>query len=232
MTTPLISLCHATHERPEAMKNCVELWLARSSGKCEFKHILSLSINVKLRDTLVRRNTLLMSEMLRKQYSHVREVFSDPSTSVTAWNAAYMASDPLSNILIQVSDDVIPPQNWDQIIVEGFGGENNLHLPRVLGTSAPHDDGGVYSGDGLQVVGIVTRAYADQMGYLLYPEFISISSDNDLTQAAALWGQLIPRPDIKFAHHWTGGDVGADPTYLHQNSSRSVYVGTYVTLIV
>jgi len=228
MTTPLISLCHATHERPEAMKACVELWLARSSGKNEFKHILSLSVDVKLRDTLVKRNTLLALAALRKQRSHVREVFSSPSTSVVAWNAAYKVADPLSNILIQVSDDVIPPQNWDQIIVDGFGGANRLHLPRVLGVSSPHDDGGVYSGDGLQVVGIMTRAYADQMGYMLYPEFISISSDTDLTHAAALWGQLIPRPDIKFAHHWTGGDAGADDTYLHQNSSRSVYVGTYV----
>jgi len=209
------------------MTKAVDLWQERWSGEFPYEHILSHAIDVKIEDTDVRKET---NEATRKlvQRPYVRDCYGCPCTAVGGWNRGAVNSNPQSKILLQLSDDFIPPQNWDRLIVDGFGGVKNLHFPRVLGVSSPHDEGGPYSGDGLQVIAIMTRAYMEQMGYFIYPEFVGLSEDTDITQASALWNCLIPRPDIAFVHHWTGGDADADATYKRQNSGKSIYVGQNV----
>ncbi len=227
MNKPLISLCHATRERPELMTTSVDLWHENWSGDYAYEHILSHAIDVKLEDTDIRKET---NEATRKlvQRPYVRDCYGCPCTAVGGWNRGTVNSNPASKILIQLSDDFLPPPNWDRQIVDGFGGTKALDKPAVLGVSSPHDLEGEYHGDGLQVMAIMTRAYMEQMGYFIYPEFVGLSEDNDITQASALWNCLIPRPDIKIAHHWTGGDADADATYKRQNSGKSIYVGQNV----
>lgn len=226
MQQPVISLLHATRERPQEMIACMKRWKELSSGTIAYEHILSLDADCLLKDTLVRKETHDAVSRLGAVWEHVqvKSIFGCPCNSVSAWNRASAKS--TGSVLIQLSDDFHPPKDWDKTIAARFGGEKNLHQPMLLGVSAPNGLAGPYSGDGVQTIAIMTRALINHLGYFLYHEYPSVWSDNDITQTAAIRGYLILAPDVVFRHDWKG--EFADATYKHQNDSNAVYQGTRI----
>ena len=156
------------------------------------------------------------------------------------WSNCYEHS--TGKILIQLSDDFECPSNWASRIGEKINAHGGPDAPLVIGVGDPHfmDDssaedapGGVppYSGDGLLSLYIATRAYIEQAGFFLYPEYVSVYSDTELAQKAALDGCLVDGyEDIHFYHHWHGApdDPRRDQTYYRHLTTECNDIGRQV----
>lgn len=116
-------------------------------------------------------------------------------------------------VLVQVSDDMIPPQGWDRLVLGALG---DTSTPKVLRVSDGHRT------DGLIVLAIVTRAWVKQVGYLFHPAFFSMFSDNWLTESAEKARAIIEARHIIFEHnhpYFTGEAIhpttAASNAFLH-----------------
>lgn len=226
---PLITLCHATRQRPVEMLACANLWKERWSGIHAYEQIFSMDVDVGCDANGIfvgfDKDPAYMAYQNRspRDPAIYKCIVGHPCSSVGAWNRAVCASDPKSAILIQLSDDMHPCKNWDDEIVKAFGGVGRLNYSAMLAVSSPGGSGGDYSGDGVQTIAIMTRARYNEMGYFMYPEFTSTWSDNEVTQAAALWDRLIPAWHLRFEHHWPG--EWTDETYKRQNNAYTIHKG-------
>jgi hypothetical protein len=186
-----------------------DAWLSTATDPDKVQHIFSFS----------NAGWTLYCETVRRQDPASILTIGAPDTSVGAWNNAYDISN--GDILIQLSDDMLPPQDWDRTIRELIG---DVSKPRVLGCSPDSPAG---SQGGLLTLAIMTRAYAEMKGYFLYPEYRSVFSDDDLTQAAMMDDVLVDSyAGLRFRHEWGGHD--GDATYRRQNSKHSWFVGRNV----
>jgi len=183
-----------------------------------------------------------------KQYRHV--IIEEPAGCVKAWNV--LASISQGKVLVQVSDDWLPPMHWDEAIwralekeTKARGGEdaNVGDVPLVV---AIHDG---HRTDGLLCMAILTRARYEQqrdptgtknaldpskevMGepYLFSPEYHSMFSDNEFSHRA--WRDEVVldlRKEITFDHQhpfFLGVPVEKwDETYLRQNATDNYRQG-------
>jgi hypothetical protein len=195
------------------MWECHEAWRDLASGKVEVEHIFSFGSDEW---NLFQLTSDPRASLGPKPYIYCVEGL--PATSVGGWNRA--AAEAHGDILVQVSDDMVPQQDWDLALVELL----DPSKPQVLGCSPlnPAGDQG-----GLLTLGIMTRKYMEQKGYFIYPEYHGVFEDDDLTQAAALDDVLIDAYDqVRFDHQW-GGHEG-DDTYRRQNSAHGWFVGRAV----
>jgi hypothetical protein len=113
-------------------------------------------------------------------------------------------------VLVQMSDDWIPPHQWDELILQRLG---DVTAPAVLAVS----DGG--RTDNLLCMAICTRTYMDQDYFLFHPWFTGVYSDNWFTEVAYKRGAVIEARDIVFKHqHPVFGTAVVDATYARQNA--------------
>ena len=205
----MISLCHATHNRPKLMHECREAWLALAKVPDGVEHIFAFGT----------AGWKLYQHTIAESISRPSVVIGEPSTSVGGWNRAYEASH--GGIVVQLSDDMMPSQDWDELIREAIG---DVTKPRVLGC-APDSPAGAQGG--LLTLAVCTRAYIEQKGYFIYPEYHGVYEDNDFTQAAILDDVLVDTYDaLQVRHDWGGHD--GDATYRRQNSKHGWFVGQHV----
>jgi len=173
-------------------------WFKKASGN-DFEHIFSMDED----DPLTKD-----PDVLRK-IAPSRLVVGMPPQNNEAWNRAYSAIDPSSKVVVQVSDDFEPPSGWDAIILDRLNKAGGLDKQLVLGVADPHFTPS-YSGDGLMTIIIATKSYLERIGgFLLYPEYPSVFSDNDFTDKASLDCVMVDAYDVCFIHHWHGSD--SDP---------------------
>jgi hypothetical protein len=169
-----ISLLHATRGRPQQAIETRALWLERAENPDAIEHIFGCDPDDE------------QGPML----GGFRHIIQDPGGGPCgAWNMAYHISH--GDVLIQVSDDMIPPMGWDRLVLKAIGDTSN---PSVLRVSDGHRK------DGLIVLAIVTRAWVTKIGYLFHPGFFSMYSDNWLTEQAQAEGAIIEAPEIVFEH--------------------------------
>jgi hypothetical protein len=195
---PLISLLHATRWRPEQALNQRDLWLQRADAPETVEHLFAF-------DDDDDESRLHLS-------SYPSVVVSPGGSCVAAWNAAAAASH--GGLLIQLSDDWLPPPRWDRSVRERLGDPN---LPRVLAVSDGHRR------DALLCIAILTRRrYLDQ-GWMFCPDYSSVWSDNEFTWRAHRDGVIVEARDLIFEHrHPTfHPNVPVDRTYRHQNSAEA-----------
>ncbi len=134
---------------------------------------------------------------------------------VAAWNAAAEAS--RGSVLIQLSDDWIPPIGWDKEILSRIG---NVKKPAVLAISDGHRR------DGLLCMAILTRwRYCEQKDeegkpYLFHPEFKSMFSDTYFSWKAYKDGVVIDATDfvIEHRHPLFDTSIPEDKTYAESNA--------------
>ncbi len=170
-----ISLLHATRGRPQQALDARNLWLERAENPDAIEHIFGCDPDDEQGPSL-------------GGFRHI--VQDEGGGPCGAWNMAAEISH--GQILVQVSDDMLPPQYWDRLILDAIGGD--LSLPRVLRVSDGHRT------DGLIVLAIVTRAWWLKQGYLFHPDFFSMYSDNWLTESAQKSGAIIEAREIVFEH--------------------------------
>jgi hypothetical protein len=192
--TPKITLLHATRGRAQKAWECREKWM----GAAVNPHLIEYIMAVDSDDEA--------SMSLAKQFKHV---VVEPGSCVRAWNAAARMAD--GQILVQLSDDWMPPAGWDRAILDAFEGVTG---PAVLAVS----DG--TRKDSLLCMAILNRARLQAQGELFFEGYESVFSDNEFSHRAWADGVVIDRrTDLVFEHaHPFFGKGEMDSIYQANNS--------------
>lgn len=195
--TPRISLLHATRGRSTKAVNCRETWLNLAADPSRVEHIFAVDADDK--DSV---------QMARQFVS----VVSEEKTCVAAWNLA--AKKARGDLLVQLSDDWIPPQGWDAKLLAAVERRDLQKEPVVVAVS----DG--TRRDDLLCMAILSRARYEQQGHLFFEGYESVYSDNEFSFRAFRDGVVLDlRGELKFEHvHPAFGKAPNDATYAHTNA--------------
>lgn len=186
-----ISLLHATRGR----KNAAEvwpLWQQRASGACRLEYVLSWDVD----DDAGAR----VSEV-----APPGTVFTSGYSrgNVDAYNRAAYAS--TGDVLVQVHDDVEPPQDWDRLLVQRIGDVSKPVVLRISDGLPPAVNGGRK----ICTILVGTRAFFKRAGHFYWPGYVSVFCDDDVTEKARKEGVLIDAEEIVFKHNYGGHDKDA-----------------------
>jgi hypothetical protein len=123
------------------------------------------------------------------------------------------------DICILAQDDVVPCQDYDQIVRRLFA-ESPWGLDAV-----------VQSPDGLRLDNLITmpivgRAWFDRFGYLYHPDYVALWCDNEMTDEAERIGHIIRHPVPIMRHHWIG-ERGGDALLLANEREYHADAATY-----
>jgi len=210
---PIISLIHATRGRAQKASMARKLWMDLAERPECIEHIFAFDSDDDA------------SRPLRR-FNHV--VTPAGGGCVAAWNAG--ASRTIGSILIQLSDDWMPPAKWDTLIRERTG---DVLKSKVLAVS----DG--TRADNLLCMAIITRArylsqsvfLPDFVGPVMFdPRFTGVYSDNWFTHCAYRDGVVIDARDLVFEHQHPAfhESIKPDETYIRQNAPERYAEGKVV----
>lgn len=204
-SAPKISLLHATRGRASKAFQTREAWLNTASDPTRVEHIFAIDLDDPT------------SMEMGKQFV----TYQSPKQScVSAWNgAARMAR---GDLLVQLSDDWVPVQGWDTMLLNAAGDRDPLKVPFVIAVS----DGG--RTDDLLCMAILSRARYEQQGKEMFFEgYDSVYSDNEFSYRAARDKVVIDaRSSIRFEHlHPAFGKAQMDKTYQHNNQQARYDAG-------
>lgn len=193
---PIISLVHATRGRPVQASMARKFWLDLAENPEAIEHIFVIDSDDEASLPLCRMHHLFVG---------------GSGGCVAAWNAGAEAT--VGEIIVQMSDDWIPPAKWDTEIRKRLG---DLSKPAVLAVSDGHRK------DELLCMAIITRARLNQQGYFFHPEFTGVYSDNWFTYQAQKDGVIVDASDLVFEHRHPAFDdkVPVDETYRKQNAEE------------
>jgi glycosyltransferase involved in cell wall biosynthesis len=195
-----ISLIHATRGRAKKASIARKMWLDMAEHPERIEHIFVFDADDE------------DSYALRRM--HHLEINAGGGC-VAAWNNGAMATE--APVMIQMSDDWMPPPKWDTLILERMG---DLQKPSVLAIS----DGS--RKDNLLCMVICTRNYWAQDFFMFNPRFTGVYSDNLFTDIAYQRGRVIDAKDLVFDHqHPAFGKADVDETYAKQNSREAYAKG-------
>jgi glycosyltransferase involved in cell wall biosynthesis len=198
-----ISLLHATRGRPGKASNARKIWLDRAKHPERIEHIFAFDDNDADSLALARFRAVCVP---------------NGGGCVAAWNAAAERSS--GQILVQLSDDWIPPIHWDEEIRSRL----NTEQPQVL---AVHDG---HRTDALMCMAILTRKRWQDQGFLFHPDFTGVFSDNYFSDMAYRDGVVVHAVGLTFEHQHPLFDksVEVDTTYSTQNSEVAYKYGKAV----
>jgi glycosyltransferase involved in cell wall biosynthesis len=114
----------------------------------------------------------------------------EPFNCVKGWNLA--ARHASGKVLVQLTDDFVPPIHWDEKLLAIDGGRwvEREHVVHI-------NDGYVQN---LCTLAILTRKRYDRFGYLFYPGYESLFCDTELTEVAYRDGVVIEAMHLVFEH--------------------------------
>jgi hypothetical protein len=219
----LFSLCHTTAREPEVWSETIQMWKDRADHPELVEHVFVVDdptwTFLRLKMNPIFENTTLGHNDKRK-------------CCVDGWNKAAEISH--GKFLINVADDLFPPEHWDTLLLrelnnlsgggkhDGFGthGQHWSEREVVLDveTGAP---GWTAAGSGLLTFCFVTRKYYNRYGYLLYPGYLTVYSDNDFTDQARKDGVVVDARHLKFEHRHPIYDPNVKTDAVYENQSRS-----------
>ncbi len=213
---PIFSILHATYGRPKKAIEAMREVLARTSLPQHVEYILAVNANDP-------KSGEYAKELAAKTLIDVEIVVGNFVGSAPAWNAAANAS--TGEILIQMQDDLELPEKWDALLSEKLAGIDEKK-PAFIAVS----DG--FRTDGICCTAIMNRARYTQQGEFLYPGYISVFSDDEVTYRAlrdARDGKctFVNARDLTFLHrhHYHDKSVPMDATYERENSAEAYAAG-------
>lgn len=177
------SLLHPSRGRVRMAEQAIGEWIGRSSRRHALEYILSIDAD---------DDDVSAYEQLAAQRA-VRLIVNSNRSIVDAANAAARVA--TGDVFIVVSDDFGCPEAWDQAIATALGERRDVAV-------LVHDG----SDSHIMTLPIVCRAFYEDLGYVLYPEYFHLYCDVDLTDLARRLGKLINARHLVFPHrHYTAG---------------------------
>ncbi|MBI4485349.1 MAG: hypothetical protein HY655_05005 [Acidobacteria bacterium] len=194
----LISLLHSTARLPDGWRPAMEAFLGRAADPKNVEYILAVDEGLD---------------------------FSLPAEAVAGWaravlvqqgvtgpNSGYNAAAKVAggDILMTIADDYFPPDGWDDEIRRAIP-----DLSEEVVLDVDNSDGSAW----LLPFSILTRKYYDRYGYILYPGYHGLCSDNEFTIQARRDGVVRPARHIVFEHrHPDRGLAPMDEIYARQKA--------------
>lgn len=217
----VISLLHATKGRPDKAALALRMWHDRMINPHNAEYIFACE------EDDPSHEVLLDSLAVMPRRFGVLVIEGNYEGSAPAWNAAYKKSS--GQLLIQVSEDMEPPEAWDRTLLSrltSLHGEDWPKHPVVVAVA----DG--FRTDKLFTTFICTRAYAEMQGEFIHPGYQSVFSDNEATYRAYRSQRdgkaaIIEARDLVFFHRHAYHDssVPFDAVYANQNSADAYSKG-------
>jgi len=205
---PAFSLLHATARLPHGWCDAAAEW----ADKCDHPENCEYLLVIDFRDRERRPNVSCWRERIWIQ----QLVNLDRPCTVDAWNLAARVS--TGSILVEIADDWYPCDHWDTRILDLLNGDVNQEA--VVWPSCEFQPR-------LITHPIITRAYYERpgrggcAGELLYPEYISVGSDDDFTEYA-LRDSVVRGLPYYFEHrHRFNGMAPDDAVYRHTNRQEA-----------
>lgn len=202
--TPAISLIHATRGRSSKAVACREAWMNTAATPWNVEHIFAVDADDK------------ESAQMAKQFVSVT---SEKRSCVAAWNLA--AKRARGDLIVQLSDDWLPTQNWDARLLEAVKFRDLKREEVVIAVNDGHRK------DDLLCMAILSRARLEAQGELFFEGYESVFSDNEFSVRAFADGIVVDARDrITFEHaHPAFGAAPMDKTYEHNNSTERYKAG-------
>ena len=182
-----------SRNRPEKFKARFERYASFLSGRHEVRFVLTFDEddptmnNETMRAWLDDRSRMLD---IKYRYGHSR-------TKIQAVNADMDGED--GDVLLVASDDMNPMRRrYDDIIFDAF----ERTFPDFFG-AIKFWDGHRRRADPLMTLAVIGFPLYRRLGYIYYPELVSLYGDNDQTQMCARLGRLAMSPLCIIRHEWT-----------------------------
>ena len=194
-----IKLVHPSRGRPEQADEAVKNWLETAKNKKRIIEILSLD---KDDPKLYKYNRFADQRMA---------IVNENQGMVQATNRAMPHITP-QDIVITLYDDFEPPLHWDEVIEKLLKNHSGHAVFVDCDNSA-----------GIQTIQIACGQLFLKWGYILYPKYFSMYSDNDYTLKAILEGVAIDAKfGVRFAHKHPliTGSGEMDETYTRSNAKE------------
>lgn len=148
------------------------------------------------------------------------------SSFVDNSNCAAAASN--GDVLVLATDDLEPPAAWDTLIRRAIEASpasqlRKLKDGRLQAEAILKCSNGDARSDAKDLIlhPVVTRARYERQGWIFFPGYSGMYSDNELTIRARIDGVVIDAPQIVFTHrHPDYGTAAMDQVYAWQNSNE------------
>jgi len=188
---------------------------------------IGIAVSCDEDDTSMRQASIQKEiQAVLGQVAWHRVFFSPNKSKIEACNANMGEIDYPWDIVVLVSDDMIPQiAGWDTVIRTHM----NVYFPTTDGILWFNDG---YQGDKLNTLCIYGRKMYDSLGYIYHPDYKSLFCDTELTDRCR--GDLAPRCQyipycvIRHEHPGTGFAQLMDPLYAKNQTfwNRDMY--TYI----
>jgi hypothetical protein len=199
------SILHPTIRLPQGWMLAANAWLRSADNWREIEYILVTDDCTPLQ--------LMPRDVITRIVNTGRHCYVDAQNAA----ARYASGD----FLVTAADDWFPPPHWDTGLLRLV--PDPLTAETVIKVHADHHPD-------LIIYPIMTRAYYERpgrggcpRGELFYPEYLSMGSDDDLTEYATRDGVVIEAPDMHFEHRHPslGNHEFDDGSYEHGHSDEA-----------
>lgn len=183
-----INIIFPSRNRPEQAEKTLKKWIENAYNKKNISIILSIDSN----DTLLRRYERL---------SNIDGVFVLVGKNKSAIEAINKSCKFCSgDVIVQIAEDFNePPLHWDKLILEATNGKEDFLLKTQDGIQKT-----------LVTLPIMDRKFYNRFGYIYYPGYQHLFSDQELTAVAHMTGRIITS-DIYIPHnHYSTGKTPKD----------------------
>jgi len=183
---------YPSRERPEQFQKTLDTYVSLLSGKHDYHFVVSMDTNDTTMNTDHIKN-YLNNKRLKVQLEYY---YGESKNKVDAINRDMIA--PTFNILVLVSDDMIPQvQGYDDIIVRNFK------------EKCPDYDGMLNFNDGYRqdwpkicTLTIYGYKYYQRFGYIYNPQYDSVYCDNEQTEVGRLLNRIHDIDTVIIRHEW------------------------------
>lgn len=180
---PTFSLVY-TSARPNLIVPVLEEWVRKCRNPADIEIIVTV-------DGKDQKGQAVLSEQRTWPCAFKGLVQPDPPFNcVRGWNLA--ASKAQGKVLVQVTDDMVPPDAWD------------VKLKALQPATWMDEDWAIHVEDGyvhnIMVLAIITKKRYDRFGYFFYPDYESLFCDTELTEVAYREQRVIVAKHLLFEH--------------------------------
>lgn len=207
----------------------MHMFCDRAANPNGVEYIFALNADDPTADQVMKlvEAELLHPSMPASRFARIDFVQGDFHGSAPAWDAAAKVS--TGAILIQGQDDVEPPVAWDSLLLKRLSESSDAVHEGVPFFVAVGDG---YRKDALCCTAIMSRGYYDLEGHFLFPGYMSVYSDDEVTYRALRNARddksyFIEARDIVFLHrhHYHDKSVPMDATYARENHVHAYALG-------
>ena len=210
-TKPLFSVIHPT-ARPDKWASVLEAWF-RACGQGDFEYSLVCDtrwgFNELPSEPPVSTGIVMGGAYGGNAFRAVWNTGKRCYVDAVNIGAQYATGD----VIIVIADDQYPCAEWDVRLAEALADSGKEVIEVSTGTPQEHERA-------IHVMPILTRARYERLGYLLYPEYESLFSDNDFCEMARRDHQVADARQLMFPHRHPMADPAIPTDAVYEAQSR------------